>query len=360
MTLLGFSSRLLLATLAMGVAWQGLQLIGFKAVAGEDFIQDYVSARAWLAGDSPFHDHDELRRRFGIPAQAGTHRIEANPHLPMSILLALPLGTLPFQQAVVANRLLQLLLAGAAVAVLMTNRRWFWSAVLGFCVGAWPPFWQGLDWGQPVGFFLLLISAFWAGRDHPGVTYPTYVLMVFTKPIFFYLGAFLWWQPPRSWRGRLLLLAGGLVGLLLFPLLRDTPWDWFARSKSVAHFMGLAFAVPAVTGWNEALAKGVFVAVFLGLFAWGYRGPRPVRYLSLLILANLAFYPLTWFHHYLLLVPIFAHLAEKARERAEIYPTLAAWLLLAVPVLHGNPLAQKYCYLGSLALLAGVVARRDE
>src|SRR6188508_866807 len=104
--------------LTAAVLSAGLAFIAPRPQTGsEDLVQDYLSARALLAGDDPYQPLPPLRERAGLPAGSQfAMKAEFNPHPPFAVFLVAPVAGLPFDQADQAHRIMQiLLLAGGWV-----------------------------------------------------------------------------------------------------------------------------------------------------------------------------------------------------------------------------------------------------
>src|SRR5262245_55199976 len=151
------------------VLWTALLLGAVAAVCirqsapahGDDFVQDYVSARAFLAGEPPYHDAAGLRERFRFLP----HRppLPLHPHPPLALPLAVPFAVSPVATALLAHQVRQVVcLSLTWNGACRTFARGGWvAATLGGAIGAWSPVWQGLDWGQPVGFVALTTLLLW-------------------------------------------------------------------------------------------------------------------------------------------------------------------------------------------------------
>src|SRR5262245_14303444 len=95
------------------VLWTALLLGAVAAVCirqsapahGDDFVQDYVSARAFLAGEPPYQDAAGLRERFGFLPHG--QPLPLNPHPPLAILLVVPFAVFPFATAFLAHQVVQ-------------------------------------------------------------------------------------------------------------------------------------------------------------------------------------------------------------------------------------------------------------
>jgi hypothetical protein len=168
--------------------------------AGQDFIQDYVSGRALLAGDDPYAPLNELIHRY-VPAGIA-HFDHANPHPPLLILLGAPFALLPYQAA-------PTLWLALNVALLVLIGKWLNLSGWGrLALLAWPPLWSAVALGGSEVVLLALALATWrladARRDGlaGGVLGLAAALKLF--PVFFFL-------PYAAQRRFRLLFAGGVV-----------------------------------------------------------------------------------------------------------------------------------------------------
>src|SRR5262245_40185612 len=172
--------------LAVGALAASIVILAPKPqTGGEDLAQDYLSARALLAGEDPYQPLQPLRDRMGIPAGARFRmKAEYNPHPPAALILTLPLAGLSFEHAYRVFRAVQVLgLAAAWVWACRRNGAGSSATIVvgGAALGLWPPVWGGLDWGQPVGVLALLAVALWelAGTRQTGAARAGAAGMVF-------------------------------------------------------------------------------------------------------------------------------------------------------------------------------------
>ena len=158
------------------VAWLGAVGLGLAAVlalvpqlSGErvsanDFVYDYLSARALVEGDDPYGHLDVLERRYLGSEPFGVRDVaRANPHPPALIVALGPLGTLslPAARATwLAIGAVSYILAGFLLA-----RGVGWSLATGVAVGigllAVPVVGRDLAYGQSNGPLLLLMVLCW-------------------------------------------------------------------------------------------------------------------------------------------------------------------------------------------------------
>ena len=131
----------------------GAVSLGFSAqslrppyVFMKDFIQEYLLARAMLAGVPPYLPLPDLAERFlgPLPNPIFPH---PTPHPPPVGLMALPLGVLGYQQAAIAWYVFEVICVTAAVYLLLD---WLGAAtrvrvaIVTLALFAWNPFWEEL------------------------------------------------------------------------------------------------------------------------------------------------------------------------------------------------------------------------
>ena len=161
----------LLRLLALLLAWQGLSLVlpGVLAVnlangvEARDFVQEYLLARAVLAGINPYLPQPDLAGQV-FPEAAATVLPHPVPHPPFVALLVTPLGALPQAAASVVWLALELVCLVASFVLLRRN---LGEPAVGIAVllGAsllWPPVMLELLYGQLNLLVLVLLVACWA------------------------------------------------------------------------------------------------------------------------------------------------------------------------------------------------------
>jgi hypothetical protein len=308
---------------------------------GDDLVQDYVSARAWMDGADPTRPLDELRARVGLPPAGDAMKVAYTPHPPGAILATVPFAALgDFSQALLAYQLAQL--ASIAIA-------WNWArglvgsppgavawAVCGGVFGLWSPVWQGVSWGQPDGFLALAAVGVWAAaRSHRPVAFGVALGVACSLRPFFALLAVL----AGGWPGRragAAALATAVTAALPFAVYRVWPWDWLRLASAAEVYVRDCGSVPGVLGLGAAGGMAVYAAAAAGLLVARLRGlPADATVAVGLVLAMLT-YPLAWFHYDVILLPVVAWVfgrAEAAGDRWAVRGVAAYVLLRAIPTL---------------------------
>lgn len=99
-----------------------------------DLVQEWTSARCWLAGEPIYDDLNRTVAVYIRPDLVPTLPIRYNAHPPASVLLTLPLGLLPYFDAVVLWNVLSMLALAASVGLILGRGgldypRWAWWPV---------------------------------------------------------------------------------------------------------------------------------------------------------------------------------------------------------------------------------------
>lgn len=132
----------------------------------KDVVQDWLMAKALMAGIYPYAPLPELAARFLGPFSEFVILRHPSPHPPPAALLALPLGLLTCQQATFVWFAFELACIGASVYLVL---QWWqagrpapsWAIGLTVVLIAWAPFWEGLMVGQINPLILLLLICAW-------------------------------------------------------------------------------------------------------------------------------------------------------------------------------------------------------
>lgn len=140
----------------------------------KDFLQEYVLARAVLAGVYPYAPMPEMAARFGLPPDVPWSH--PTPHTPAAAILSVPLGLLPYPVAVTIWLLFEL--ACLAIVVELLARAWgepvsLLMKIAIFLMGlATGPVLHELWFGQFSSILLLLLTLAWlnlrSDRDEIG------------------------------------------------------------------------------------------------------------------------------------------------------------------------------------------------
>ncbi len=300
---------------------------------GDDLVQDYVSARAWLDGLSPYRALDELRERVGMPPRPDHVMVHANPHPPGAVLFTVPFAGTDFGTALDRVRLAQLAALAAAWALAYTlvarpMPGWVWG-LLGGAFGVWAPVWQGLDWGQPVGVLALAAAAIWAlGRAPRPLAFGLVLGLACTVRPFFAISCVVavGWKP----RQQLTALAGALVGgLAPFAVVGVTPWGWYQLASEAGAYVEGCGSLPGVLGLGTGAGVLLYAAAFGVLAYFRWRGLTADAALALAAVAAMLTYPLAWFQYDVSLIPVVAWVAVAAHRTDNRLALLAVAVFVA-------------------------------
>ncbi len=152
-----------------------IQYFSPEYIHQKDFIQEYLLAKAVLAGTDPYAPLPDLAARFLGPISNAVF-LHPTPHPPAVGLLFSPLGLLSYQHAVQTWFVIQLALVAASVYGVLRclGARPMPGTVLtcSFLAVASSPFFQDLVLGQLMTFKLALLICTWylikAGREIGG------------------------------------------------------------------------------------------------------------------------------------------------------------------------------------------------
>ncbi|ABW68192.1 hypothetical protein Dole_2388 [Desulfosudis oleivorans Hxd3] len=130
----------------------------------KDMVQDWLLAKALLAGISPYDPLPVLAARFLGPWSEFVILRHPSPHPPIAAIAALPLGLLSCREAAFVWLGFELMCIGVSVYLVL---KWWGGASLGWATGltilliAWAPFGEGLLFGQSNTLVLLLLICAW-------------------------------------------------------------------------------------------------------------------------------------------------------------------------------------------------------
>jgi hypothetical protein len=335
--------------------WTALLVGGLAAVCirqtapahGDDFVQDYVSAKALLAGEPSYQDGDALRAQYGF-GPAG-QPVPHNPHPPLAVVLAVPFAPFPFPTAFLAYQVVQVLcLATAWTLACRAFARGGWlAASLGGLVGMWSPVWQGLDWGQPVGFVALTTVALWLaarGEPRPGIAGGLLALACCLRPFYAIVLAVAVRWPLRRW------LIEGLVAVAvaaaLFAVVRLSPVSWVRTGSAVGEtFADQCGSIPGVLRLTGLAGLWCYALGFAGVAVARWRGAGIDPCVAAALVLGLLTYPLAWFHYDAALVPVLVWVVATAHARGRtpaLFLTALYVALRMLPNMVGNELAQQW------------------
>jgi hypothetical protein len=290
---------------------------------GGDLPQDYTSAKALLAGESPYQSLRELLVRHGFIAHESQIKVGTNPHPPGAILLTLPYAGMDFETALTWVRWTQLLALAVAWSICFRLFRpplspWLWAAI-GGAFALWSPVWQGLDWGQPIGLLALVVAGCWAlvRSDRPILFGLLLGFACTVRPFLAVLAVVAaGWSPRRQAEA----LGGAIVGgLVPFAVCGIAPWEWYRLAADAGAYVGECGSLPGVLGLGTGAGVAFYAgaAVVIGVVRW--RGMGVDSTIALAAVAGLLTYPLAWFQYDVSLVPVLGWLGvEAARTRSRV------------------------------------------
>jgi hypothetical protein len=321
---------------------------------GDDFVQDYVSARAWRHGADPYGDLVKLRVTAGLPFYDA---VPINPHPPAAWLIVLPLTFFSFPTSLALLKLINL--GCLSFVWQLATRDWFlgkatrgwrigrWPADLagGALLGSWAPVYQGYDWGQPVGILAVLVAAtVWLARNNRAIAAGVVTgLAVGIRPFLFCLVAS-WVAWPRR-VGFKAFAAAVATTCAIFASAGVWPWKWAQAALSVQHFAHTMRSLPILLGFELDAALVATVCVFLIGF-WAASNASAEVSLTLCLSLILTVYPLAWFHYDVCLIPLVIRLygswiADDSRAATAGRFLLFGYFLLRMPpTVHDAPAIQ--------------------
>jgi len=327
---------------------------------GDDFVQDYVSARAFLAGEPPYQDAAGLRERFGFPPHG--QPLALNPHPPLAVLLVVPFAAFPFSTALLAYQVVQVVcLAWAWNGACRTFARGGWlAATFGGLVGAWSPVWQGLDWGQPVGFVALATLLLWrAARGSPpaGIAGVTLALACCLRPFYAIVLASAVRWPLRRWF--LEGIAAVAIAALIFAVARLSPLEWVKNGSAVGEqFATQCGSIPGVLGLTGLKGLICYGLAAIGVAVACWRSAPADTTLAAAFVLGLLTYPLAWFHYDVALIPVLVWVVATAHALGQsraLFLTALYVALRMVPNMAGNESAQQWLQVAARACLFAAV-----
>lgn len=130
----------------------------------KDFIQEYLLAKATLAGVSAYLPLPDLAQRF-IGHIANPIFPHPTPHPPPVAVIAWPLGFLDYQTAAIVWFLFEIICIALSLSIILQwfrVKKRFRILCISLCaVFAWNPFWEELVFGQLMSLLLLLLLLSW-------------------------------------------------------------------------------------------------------------------------------------------------------------------------------------------------------
>ena len=375
--------------------------------AARDLPQDYAAARAWLDGDSAYQTLDALYERYGFPPKAANVMVRYNPHPPVGILLTVPYAFLKYTTAVDVfywSQLAALALAWVLCFELFASRvgsptrqrgddsiastkpprlrvglpelfrdgtgalrtppatahgaflhsppvsGWMWS-IAGGAWGLWAPVWQGVAWGQPVGFLMLAIVGIWrlARTDRCLGFGILLALAILVRPFVAILIA-----TSFGWTGRqqARAVAAFLVaGVLPFIVLHIAPWDWYRAASYASGYISWCGSIPGIMDLGATGGMICFAAATGSIAALRLYGLSIDAATALALVAAMLAYPLAWYHYDTCLIPVAAWVFARVSAtgtRSALWAAVAYLALRTLPDLRpstdGNRLLDLFAY----------------
>ena len=310
-------------------------LFGFKYVSQsfdspwiykKDFLQGYLIAKALQAGVDPYLPVPELAQRW-MPTTNLTTLKHPTPHTLAIGWLCYPFAWLPYEQAVKAWFIFELVCLAAAVRLLLHGLGvpWSWrrGAALSFFAFAWMPIADDLWYGQFSLFLTVLWLSAWlvlrAGREAQGGA--LLGLMMALKLVGWPVVLWLAWQ--RRWRsvGAAALTIGFMHGLAIalhgWPMVRDYYLKygplvsaiyrmsdanlslWTFGARLFLPFGANFTTTPLIAAPLLAQLTGVGLPVIvLAATLWAARRARSFDVgFALLMCASLVLNPIAWTHY---------------------------------------------------------------
>jgi hypothetical protein len=329
----------------LAVGWQGPDFVrGLRPAVTEtrvevfDFLQDWLSARNYWAGQPVYGSQEEaLRRHLNSTRNPNDPRNrffnEVNAHPPTAVLLVLPLAWLDYPTAFLMWSLLSLALGGLSLWLVVRLLRVAWSpwsllplvALLLVC----NPFRQQMHEGQWSLLVLFLLVATWAAARSGYAVTAGVLLALATAVKLIPAFVFVYFAWRREWRTvlaglvSLALLTGLTVAVLgvetcrsyveTIPSLAIHDSSWV--NASLTGFWSKLFATPthrylreplwtnpALAEWGAWLSCVLVTLILLGTLRKMEPADVPDLGYGLTLIALLLVSPVTWEHYFLLLL----------------------------------------------------------
>jgi hypothetical protein len=380
-----------------------------------DFYQDWASARNYHEGLPIYSPHSSsVPRYLGLKSNP-VESIEYNAHPPMAVLVALPLGKLPYPDATLVWNVVSLTAFALGVWIVAAELALPWRtlvpllALVVFC----HPIYGNIYQGQLTLILVMLVAAAWA-QDRNGRScaagcligaaaavklFPAYLALYYAarlrlRPLLAVLGSFF----ALSALAALVLGTdawGDYIGIVLpyqgkfrsfgYNMALAGFWHKLFDPSSETGLVEPLWLCPALAAWGTLVSDLVVTALIVNVVRQARTREERDRAFALVVTGMLLVSPVTWdFSLPLLMVPI-AVIARRAGNSPVIMSALVTVLLaiwvpqstLMALVGHPNGLASPaymlaapsvkfYALLGVLALLlrsggnqSGAQADRD-
>jgi len=225
-----------------------------------DFVQEWTSARNWLQGQPIYEDLRQSVADDINPDLVPTLPIQYNAHPPVSVLVTLPFGVLPYHQAVVAWNVLSLVALAISLELILGPGgldfpRWVWWPVVSLLLLSSPLAHQ-IYLAQLNLLLLLLFTAAWR-FDRAGYSEASAACIALAASIKIFPGfLFIYFLAQRRYRA---LIVG--VGTLL--LLNGLSWVVFGTQAWQTY---VTVVLPAVAGFRGAWANASIAGFWAKLF----------------------------------------------------------------------------------------------
>jgi len=305
-----------------------------------DFFQEYASARNHSLGVPIYTEHAvSMVRELGIEARPGLILVEVNAHPPTSVLMALPLAGLSFEQAFFAWNLASLVSLAISLAIIWRQTGLpfsGWSlfpatALLLLC----NPLWQIMLQGQFGLFLITLLAGTWAA-ERTGRPWTAGVLLGAATAIklfpAFMIGYYAW---RRQWR----IVLAGIASIAALTVLTTAVLGpgayrqylgavlpkigWFRVGWNNASILGfwsklfdpapekfrIGYSITEPWHYSPALARACYLIssiLVVAVLGWAARGVRTReqsdRAFAVAVTAMLLVEPITWEHYFFLLL----------------------------------------------------------
>ncbi len=368
-----------------------IQYFSPEYIHQKDFIQEYLLAKAVLAGTDPYAPLPDLAARFLGPISTAVF-LHPTPHPPAVGLLFSPLGLLSYQHAVQTWFVIQLALVAASVygvlRCLELRPAPFIVLSCSFLAVTWSPFFQDLVLGQLMTLKLALLIGTWyllkTGREAGGGFFlgAAIAIKFIAWPLVFLLAMQKRWKAVVA-AGLTVLAANGVAAMVIGsdaviayytkvgPLVSSL-YRGHASNFSVWGIAGRLFAgtdspvmcgVKAAPVWSAPELAGTlaFIAPVVVLGAGLFASARLSRSsfdapFALMVSVSILISPVAW-NCYLVLAAIPAALVAKrlGDQQFPVVPTNAALMagaFLMVPpttlnrlmIGMGNPASAGACH----------------
>jgi len=357
--------------LELGPIWLGAMRPAPDRV--NDFYQDWASARNYHERLPIYSPHAvSVPRYLGLKSNP-VESIEYNAHPPMAVLLALPLGKMPYPDATLVWNVVSVAAFALGVWIVVAELALPWRTLVPFLalVVFCHPIYGNIYQGQLTLILVMLVAAAWA-QDRNGRScvagcligaaaavklFPAYLALYYAarwrlRPLLAVMGSFL----ALSALTALILGTDALGDYIGIVLPYQGKFRSFGYNMSLAGFWHKLFdpssetglveplwPCPALAAWGTLVSDLVVTALVVSVVRQARSREERDRAFALVMTGMLLVSPVTWdFSLPLLLVPI-AVIARGARHSRVIMSLLVAILLtIWVPqstlmVLAGHP-----------------------